>query len=76
MEEIIKPTRKSKDKEYIKNYNKEYYNKTRVARLNDIKQKVRCELCDKELTKGKLTNHNKSKTHKIHLYLQEEYNDI
>jgi len=55
---------KSKEKEYVKNYNKEYYEKTREARLNDVKQIVTCNVCNCNITKGKMTLHKKSNKHK------------
>jgi hypothetical protein len=55
---------KSKEKEYVKNYNKEYYEKTREARLNDMKQIVTCDVCNCNITKGKMTLHKKSNKHK------------
>lgn len=52
-----------KDNEMRKEYKAEWYQKNR-ERLNDKnKELVRCEICNKELTKSGLWNHNKSKSH-------------
>lgn len=61
----------SKTKDYVKKYNKTYYEKNRLKRLQDMKQKVRCEVCDCELTVGKLTLHKKSKKHQLYQKIHE-----
>ena len=55
---------KSKEKEYIKNYNKDYYQKTREARLEDNQQIVFCDFCNCNITKGKMNLHKKTNKHK------------
>ena len=45
-------------KEYLKEYNKEHNEKTRLDR-------IKCELCDKEMRRDSLNKHNKN-IHNIH----------
>lgn len=60
----------SKDKEYVKEYNKKYYAKNKEKHLKNIKhmtEKVVCEICDREISRGKLSVHNKTKIHQKNL---------
>ena len=55
----------SKDKEYIKNYNTEYYQKTKIKRLEDAKQRVTCDICNKEMSSSHKSKHDKSSIHRL-----------
>lgn len=45
----------------------EYYEKNKAAILERLKQPVRCEVCQCEVTKSNFNRHNKSKKHKDNL---------
>ena len=47
---------------YLQNQ-KNYYQRTKVNKLNLAKTIVHCEYCKKDMTKGGLWGHNKSKMH-------------
>lgn len=54
---------KSKTPEYVKQYNDAYYQKTRSKRLADIKEKVHCDVCDCQVSKGRFQRHKLTKKH-------------
>tara|TARA_R110000851_G_scaffold80329_1_gene176826 strand:+ start:4442 stop:4693 length:252 start_codon:yes stop_codon:yes gene_type:complete len=67
----INKTFNSKETDYVQNYNKSYYEKTKEARLATMKVKVTCETCGCIVSKGKLSGHNKSKKHLNFLQILE-----
>lgn len=68
---------KSKSPEYVKKYNDAYYQKTKVKRLADIKEKVHCDVCDCYITKGRAPRHKLTKKHlsKIKVDSDEDNSD-
>jgi len=49
-----------KTKEYVKNYNKDYYNKNKTDLLQKASVKVSCPHCSLEVQKQHLTKHKKT----------------
>ena len=71
IKKVIKPKRGrpqtawglSKDPIYVKEYNKERYERDRLKLLENSKEKVYCECCNKDVSKGNLSKHKKSRKH-------------
>jgi len=57
----------SKSPEYMKKYNKEYYQKTKTKRLSAIKEKDHCDICNCDVTKGRLQKHKKIQKHMVYV---------
>ena len=55
---------KSKEKEYVAEYNKKYYQKNREKQLQMMKVRVPCACCNTTVTKDKLKRHMLTKKHK------------
>jgi hypothetical protein len=55
---------KSKEPEYVKNYNKSYYEKNKDKLLTFANQKKLCECCQKEYQQANFSRHIKSTIHK------------
>lgn len=62
---------KSKEKEYVNNYNKLYYQKNREARLKHLAEKTHCDICDCVVSNGKLSKHKQSKKHILNSRIYE-----
>lgn len=59
---------KSKDSEYVKDYNKKYYDIHKDKLLENAKSKKLCDCCDKMVS---CSNWHKHKTSKIHKKCEE-----
>ena len=66
---------KSKNAEYVKNYNSKYYQKTKAKRLADMKEKLHCDLCDCNVSKGRLQKHQKTKKHLSKIPVKDDTDD-
>jgi hypothetical protein len=66
---------KSKTPEYVKKYNTEYYQKTRTKRLEAIKEKIYCDICCCDVSKGRLQRHNKTKKHISKIKVKDDTDD-
>jgi hypothetical protein len=55
---------KSKESEYVKKYNTEYYSKNKAKILEKGKEKIRCALCDCNIRKENRNKHEATKKHK------------
>lgn len=62
----------SNNKEYAKNY----YQTKRTQILETMSQKVRCEICDLELTKGYIAKHNQTAPHILRVKLFDLENPV
>lgn len=60
VEEIIKPY---KTKEYQKEKNKKHYIKHKEKLLNNMKEKIKCEVCNCYISRVYSKNHTKTKRH-------------
>lgn len=54
------PDKHSKDKDQAKEYQKQYYEKNKEKLLNEMKTKVACEYCFRNVNKYNLPSHQKS----------------
>lgn len=59
----------SKSKAYVKDYNKQYYQKTKSLRVN---VPVHCSVCDCYVSKSKLSCHQKTNKHLLHSKINEK----
>jgi hypothetical protein len=50
-----------------KEYNKKYYESNKEKNKSKVNEKVRCESCDKEVSRSNFANHCQSKKHKVGL---------
>lgn len=55
--------RVSKSKAYVQNYNKEYYKLNRAKTLEYMAEKIDCEVCNCQISRGKKAQHCRSKKH-------------
>jgi hypothetical protein len=62
VEICTKKTCRSKDKEYVKTYNQQYYQKVRGGTLAKMSKLVVCE-CGAQVTAGRLNKHKKTQKH-------------
>ncbi len=62
----------SKSPEYVKKYNEEYYQKTKAKRLAAEKEKVHCDVCNCDVSKGRLQKHKKTQRHIANI-VQDEF---
>ena len=52
---------KSKETEYVKNYNAEWYAKNKEKHLKNMSEKIDCDICGKSVVKAKIKRHQRSK---------------
>lgn len=52
-------------KEYYKVYSKKYYIENKQKKIEYMKEKKKCEICDKEINRGSLRLHNESMKHRL-----------
>jgi ribosomal protein S27E len=53
-------TKRSKDREYVKEYNKKYYNENREKILEKQNTKIKCEFCDREVLTSNYGKHKRT----------------
>lgn len=57
-------------------YNKKYYENNKEKIIDHLLQPVCCEYCDKTITLGALSKHNKSKKHLRNIEIKNIHNDM
>ena len=62
---------KSKTKEYVKNYNGDYYKANRAKQLAYMAEKIDCVECNIQISRGKKAMHSRSKKHLQNVRIKE-----
>ena len=65
---------RSKEIEYVKKYNAEYYNKSKKDRLEKSKEKILCAICDCNIRKENIHKHNATNKHKHNATNKHKHN--
>ena len=67
---------KSKESEYVKKYNVEYYNRNKATILQKGKEKLKCSSCDCNIRKENIHKHNATSKHKQNEKINKMEQDI
>lgn len=62
--------------EYMKKYNKSYYEQNKAKILEDAVKKVRCEACNIQCSKSNMSKHMKTDGHKLRSELMAMRNPV
>ena len=65
----------SKEVEYVKKYNKDYYNKHKIERSQQGKTKIQCTDCNSAIRKENLRKHTSTNKHKNKVISNQNINN-